>query len=153
MDLETVAAVLGRGRAQSVFKFIDAVAAGEPASALRQLGRLLEEGEPPLRILALLDRLVGQLRLAREATGAKDSSLASLLGAPPSAARSIADAAKRMDAKALGRAVQAIAETDWLLKSSRLPHRILMEGLVLELSKGARRRGYVEARRRASRDL
>jgi DNA polymerase-3 subunit delta len=153
MDLETVAEVLGRGRAQSVFKFIDAVAGGDPASALRQLGRLLEEGEPPLRILALLDRLVGQLRLAKEAAGAKEASLAALLGAPPSAARSIADAAKRMDASALSRAVQALADTDWLLKSSRLPHRILMEGLVLELAKGARRGGYVEATRRASRDL
>jgi DNA polymerase-3 subunit delta len=44
LDLETVAEVLGRGRAQSVFNFIDAVARGDGGSALRQLGRLLEEG-------------------------------------------------------------------------------------------------------------
>lgn len=153
LDLETVAEVLGRGRAQSVFKFTDAVASGDAGSALRQLGRLLEEGEPPLRILALLDRLVGQLRMAMDAqaAGKRDSSLAGLLGAPPSAAKAIGERARRLDRGFLGRAVQALADTDRLLKSSRLPHRVVMEGLVLSLARGSRR--YAEAMRRASRDL
>jgi DNA polymerase-3 subunit delta len=153
LDMETVAEVLGRGRAQSVFKFTDAVASGDAGSALRQLGRLLEEGEPPLRILALLDRLVGQLRMAKDAqaAGKKDSSLAGLLGAPPSAAKAIAERARRLDRGFLGRAVEALADTDRLLKSSRLPHRVVMEGLVLTLARGSRR--YAEAMRRASRDL
>ena len=153
LDLETVADVLGRGRAQSVFKFIDAVASGDAAGALRQLGRLLEEGEPPLRILALLDRLVGQLRIAKEVQGSgkRDSSLAALLGAPPQAARAIAESARRLDVRFLNRAVTALADTDRLLKSSRLPHRVVMEGLVLELARRARR--YADATSRASRDL
>jgi len=141
LDLETMAEVLGRGRAQSVFKFIDAVASGDAGSALRQLGRLLEEGEVPLRILALLDRLVGQLRIAKDAqaSGRKDSSLAGLLGAPPSAARAIGESARRLRPAFLRRAVEALADTDRLLKSSRLPHRVVMEGLVLELARGSKR--------------
>jgi DNA polymerase-3 subunit delta len=141
LDLETMAEVLGRGRAQSVFKFTDAVASGDAQSALRQLGRLLEEGEAPLRILALLDRLVGQLRIAKDAqaAGKKDSSLPSLLGAPPSAARAIGDRARRLDRDFLRRAVAALADTDRLLKSTRLPHQVVMEGLVLELARGSRR--------------
>lgn len=153
LDLETIAEVLGRGRAQSVFNFIDAVGRGDAGSALRQLGRLLEEGEPPLKILALLDRLVGQLRIAKDAqaSGKKESSLAALLGAPPQAARALAESARRIDAAFLRRAVIALADTDRLLKSSRLPQRVILEGLVLELSRRPRR--YEAATRRASRDL
>lgn len=153
LDLETMAEVLGRGRAQNVFKFIDAVASGDAGSALRQLGRLLEEGEAPLRILALLDRLVGQLRMAQEAqaSGKRESSLAALLGAPPSAARALAQNARRIDGAFLRRAVEALADTDRLLKSSRLPQRVILEGLVLSLARRPRR--YEAATRRASRDL
>jgi DNA polymerase-3 subunit delta len=153
LDVETVAEVLGRGRAQSVFKFTDAVASGDARSALRQLGRLLEEGEAPLRILALLDRLVGQLRIAKDAqaSGRKDSSLAALLGAPPTAAKAIGESARRLSREFLKRAVDALADTDRLLKSSRLPHRVVMEGLVLELARGGK--AYPAATRRASRDL
>ncbi len=141
LDLETMAEVLGRGRAQSVFKFTDAVASGDAPSALRQLGRLLEEGEAPLRILALLDRLVGQLRIAKDAqaSGRKEASLASLLGAPPAAARAIGESARKLDRAFLRRAVDALADADRLLKSTRLPHQVVMEGLVLELARGARR--------------
>jgi DNA polymerase-3 subunit delta len=141
LDLESVAEVLGRGRAQSVFKFIDAVAGGDPGSALRQLGRLVEEGEAPLKILSLLDRLVGQLRLAKEAQsgGKREVNLAALLGAPPSAARAIGESARRLDEDFLRRAVKALADTDRLLKSSRLPQRAILEGLVLSLTRGGRR--------------
>lgn len=141
LDLETMAEILGRGRAQSVFKFTDAVASGDAPSALRQLGRLLEEGEAPLRILALLDRLVGQLRIAKDAqaAGKRDSSLASLVGAPPSAARVIGERARRVDHEFLRRAVAALADADRLLKSTRLPHQVVMEGLVLELARGSGR--------------
>ena len=141
LDLETIAEVLGRGRAQSVFKFTDAVVSGDAGSALRQLGRLLEEGEAPLRILALLDRLVGQLRIAKDAqaSGKKDSNLAGIVGAPPSAAKAIGESARRLSRGFLKRAVHALADTDRLLKSSRLPHRVVMEGLVLELARGSKR--------------
>ncbi|MGH9337825.1 MAG: DNA polymerase III subunit delta, partial [Vicinamibacteria bacterium] len=140
LDLETIAEVLGRGKAQNVFKFIDAVAAGDSATALRQVGRLIDEGEAPLRILALLDRLVGQLRLAKEAqsSGRRDSNLASLLGAPPAAARALAQSARRLDQDFLRRAVLALAETDRLLKSSRLPQRVILESLVLTLARRRR---------------
>ncbi len=137
LDPETLASVLGRGKAQSIFKFIDAVAVGNAASALRQLGRLLEEGEPPLRILALLDRLVGQLRIARQAQGSegRNVNLASLLGVPPSAARGLAQGARRLDDAFLRRAVTAVADTDRLLKSSRLPGRVVLESLVITLAR------------------
>ncbi len=142
LDLDAIAEVLGRGRAQSVFKFTDAVASGDAGSALQKLGRLLEEGEAPLKILALLDRLVGQLRIAKDAqaSGRKDSSLAGLLGAPPSAAKALGESARRLSREFLKSAVEELADTDRLLKSSRLPHRVVMEGPVLQLARGAKQK-------------
>ncbi len=136
IDVETIATVLGRGKAQSIFKYVDAVGAGRSTHALRQLGRLLEEGEPPLKILSLIDRLVGQLRIACEANERSRGSgagLAQALGVPPYAAKSVADAARRFDRAALDRAVEVVGRSDRILKSSALPARVVLETLTLSL--------------------
>lgn len=150
LDLETVAVVLGRGKAQSIFKFTDAVGAGDATTALRQLGRLVDEGEPALRILALLDRLVGQLRVAREvrSSGRRGASLASVLRVPPQAARRISERAADFDERALGRAVAAVSETDRILKSSRLPDRVVLEALVISLCGAGKRSSRLSSRQR-----
>jgi DNA polymerase-3 subunit delta len=138
MDLETIATVLGRGKAQSIFKFVDAVGAGNSSQALLQLGRLLEEGEPPLKILALVDRLLGQLRVARELQDASSggrggANLARVLGVPPYAVKSLSEAARRFDRRDLANALRTLAETDRILKSSALPARLVLESLTIAL--------------------
>jgi DNA polymerase-3 subunit delta len=155
LDLETIAEVLGRGKAQSVFKFIDALTAKDAQSALRQLGRLLDEGDAPLRILALLDRLVGQLRVAHDVRGSgRRENLASLLGVPPPAARAIAESARNLSEEWLRDAVAAVARTDRILKSSRLPDRVVLETLVIALArKAGKPQVPLAPARRASRDL
>lgn len=134
LDLETIATVLGRGKAQSIFKFVDAVGAGNSPQALKQLGRLLEEGEPPLKILALIDRLVGQLRVAKEfQAGRGGSGLARALGVPPYAVKSLSAAARRFERDDLKKALATLAETDRILKSSALPARLILESLTISL--------------------
>ena len=141
LDLETIATVLGRGKAQSIFRFLDALAAGNAEKALRQLGRLLEEGEPPLRILALVDRLVGQLRMAKEfqSSPRRGDSLAKVLGVPPFAAKGLSEAARRFDRAALDGALRSLADTDRVLKSSGLPARLFLESLTISLCAGGGR--------------
>ena len=159
MDLETIATVLGRGKAQSIFKFVDAVGVGNSAQALRQLGRLLEEGEPPLKILALVDRLVGQLRVTREVQagssgGRGGANLARILGVPPYAVKGLSVAARRFDRAGLAYALSALSETDRILKSSALPARLVLESLTISLCARGRKRQLAEATsRRVSRDL
>jgi DNA polymerase-3 subunit delta len=155
LDLETIAEVLGRGKAQSVFKFIDALTARDGKSALRQLGRLLDEGDAPLRILALLDRLVGQLRVARDVRASgKRENLASLLGMPPKAAQALSESARDLSVEWLREAVAAVARTDRILKSSRLPDRVVLETLVISLARTKRRaQAALGPTPRASRDL
>ena len=134
LDVDAVAEVLGRGKAKSIFKFTDAVAAGDTPSALSQLGRLIEEGEPPLRILALLDRLVGQLRVAKELVEAgSERRLARALGVPPFVARSLGSQVHRFSGSELEDALRLLSTTDRLLKRSALPARLAIENLVVFL--------------------
>ncbi|HXV64772.1 MAG TPA: DNA polymerase III subunit delta, partial [Vicinamibacteria bacterium] len=139
LDLETVAFVIGRGKAQNIFKFVEALESRDSAKALRQLGRLLAEGEPPLRILALVDRLVSQLRVTKEVqgSGGRASGLAGVLGVPPFVAKRLSESARRYDREALERAVQALADTDRRLKSTSFPGRVVLETLVMALGSPA----------------
>ena len=136
LDIDTISSLLGRSKAQSVFKFIDALALGDSTKALRQLGLLLDEGEPPLRILSLIDRLVGQLRIANEFVSSRKTDkgeLAQLLRIPRFAANSLSLSAKRFNATKLDAAVVLVANTDLLLKSSSTSPRIALEKLALSL--------------------
>ena len=92
LGVEELGVLLGRGKAQSIFRFTDAFASRQPAVALKQLGRLLEEGEPALRILALLDRVLGQLLVAKElgSRPGRGRELTQVLRIPPQAAENIA---------------------------------------------------------------
>jgi DNA polymerase-3 subunit delta len=141
LDLETITSVLGRGRAQNVFKFTEAVADGHGAKALQLLGRLIEEGEPPLKILALVDRLVGQLRVARETSRSSRASgeLARTLGVPPFVAKNLLRQAGRFERTELRQAAMAVAEADKVMKSSSVPERLALEGLVVRLAGRGRR--------------
>ena len=136
LDVDTISSLLGRSKAQSVFKFIDALALGDSTKALRQLGLLLDEGEPPLRILSLIDRLVGQLRIANEFVCSRKpdkGELAQLLRIPRFAANSLSLSAKRFNRTKLDAAVVLVANTDLLIKSSSTSPRVALEKLAVSL--------------------
>ena len=136
LDVDTISSVLGRSKAQSVFKFIDALAVGDSTKALRQLGLLLDEGEPPLRILSLIDRLVGQLRIANEFVCSRKTNkgeLAQLLRIPRFAANNLSLSAKRFNRTKLDAAVVLVANTDLLIKSSSTSPRVALEKLAVSL--------------------
>jgi DNA polymerase-3 subunit delta len=151
IGMDELAELLGRGKAQHVFKFVDAVAGREPGRALKQLNRLLDEGEPPFPILALLDRRVGQLLMAKEmgGRGKRGGQLAAALQVPPRAADELARHAEGFEERELLAGVRALAETDRALKSTGLPARLLLERLVIQLA--GERQGGSDPRRRAAR--
>jgi len=140
VTVDELPALLGRGKAQHVFKFIDAVAARDAGRALKQLNRLLDEGEPPFPILALLDRRVGQLLIAKEirGEGRRGVQLASELQIPPRAAEELARRAEGFEERELLEGVKALAACDRALKSTGIPARLLLERLVMQLA-GQRR--------------
>ncbi|MFQ5789317.1 MAG: DNA polymerase III subunit delta [Acidobacteriota bacterium] len=145
LEREELAVLLGRGKAQSIFRFTDAVADRDASTALRQLGRLLEEGEPPLRILALLDRILGQLLVAKELKargGARRASwglrneLARRVRVPPWVAGKLAEQADRFKESKLTSGLETLAWSDRMLKTSGVPARLILEGLVIAVCRG-----------------
>jgi DNA polymerase-3 subunit delta len=139
---DTVAAVLGRGRAQPLFKLADAVSARDAVTALELMEDLLEEGEEPLRILATLYRSLRQLRAARALAGARlpREELAARLGLPPNmafkgeailaAARAWRDAGLADALAALERADRGLKSADPVLKSASHPRAALTAALL-----------------------
>jgi DNA polymerase-3 subunit delta len=138
LDVETLAGLLGKGKAQSIFKFTEAVADRKAAVALKQLGRLLEEGESPLPILALLDRTVGQLLVAKELRGMRrrPGDAAGILGVPPWVVERLLRQSDDFDESELEKALDAVARIDRALKTSGVPSRLLLESLVISLCGG-----------------
>jgi len=65
-DLEQL---LGRSREHSVFELTDALIESRAEDALRVLNRLLDDGEEPVRVLAMVSWVIRQLITARDLAG------------------------------------------------------------------------------------
>jgi DNA polymerase-3 subunit delta len=146
---EVVAAVLGRGRAQPLYRLADAAAARDAVAALELAEDLLEEGEEPLRILATLYRSVRQLRAARALVGARvgREEAAARLGLPPAmafkldsilgAARAWGDEELAAAHDSLERADRGLKSADRELKSASQPRVALLRALLACCGRGA----------------
>ncbi|MBI2082820.1 MAG: DNA polymerase III subunit delta [Deltaproteobacteria bacterium] len=108
---------------KSLFDLTDAVGRGERARVYSLLDRMMIAGESPVGMLALIARHFRILWKVKE-TGE---------GAPPYFLKNYQEQANRFSLEKLGKAVERIFETDWQLKSSPIPQKILMERLVWEL--------------------
>jgi DNA polymerase-3 subunit delta len=149
LGAEDLADLLGRGKAQSIFRFTDAVANRDTPVAIKQLGRLLEEGESPLPILALLDRTVGQLLIAKElrTRRRRSADAASLLGAPAWKVEQLLRQSDSFGEEELSKALDTIAQIDLTMKTTGVPARLLLESLVVSLCGAGPGGGRVRDRR------
>ena len=64
LTADDVAAVLGRGMGQPIYKLSDAFSERKTAVALVHMERLLDDGEPALKLLGALHRAIRQVRAA-----------------------------------------------------------------------------------------
>jgi len=135
LGVDELGALLGRGKAQSIFRFTDAFASRNTNVAMKQLARLLEEGEPALRILALLDRVLGQLLVAKELGRhpGRGRQLTQMLRIPPQAGENIARWSDAFEEQDLRKAVRGLARCDRQLKTSGMPAALILEGFVLSV--------------------
>lgn len=120
LGAEEVAAVLGRGMAQPLYKLSDAMAERQAVTVLELAEELLEGGEDALRILGTLHRTLRQVRAARalkQARASREAMLESLglkgnlafkLDAVLAAARHWSEAELRFALLALDRADRRI---------------------------------------------
>ncbi len=137
---EDVAAVLGRGMAQPLYKLADAFTARRGAEVLGLMEESLTEGEAPLRILATLHRALRQLRGARalrEARAPRDQ-VASRLQVLPFKVADLLAAERQWSEVDLRRALEALGRADRRLKTGGEP-RVALEAAVVEACGGAAR--------------
>lgn len=128
-DLERL---LGRSRTHSVFELTDALVERKTVSAIQVLNRLLDDGEEPVRLLAMVSWVVRQLIKACDlsARGCPERELLSQLGGRWNQRRVIAKVAAECDLRQLEDLLVRCSESDMAVKIQRgLGSRGVLEGL------------------------
>ncbi|HEY7412206.1 MAG TPA: DNA polymerase III subunit delta [Vicinamibacteria bacterium] len=155
LSAEEVAAVLGRGLAQPIYRIGDALAARRPALVLELVNQALDEGEAPLRILGNLHYALRRVRGAKalgRGPGARDA-VVSRLGVLPFKAGDVLEAARAWSEAELEDATAAFYEADRRLKSSQ-DGRVVLAAAIAEAcgrDGSGRRKGRALVRRRPTR--
>jgi DNA polymerase-3 subunit delta len=135
MSAEDVAAVLGRGVAQPVYKLTDAVAERNVPEALRLLEALLDDRGAEFFVMSALHRAIRQVRAtsALKARRASRDEMVAQLGLPANMAfklPALVEAAGRWQDGELRGALAVLAEADARLKSGAEPRAVLTAALV-----------------------
>jgi DNA polymerase III delta subunit len=119
LSAEDVAAVMGRGMAQPLYKLADAFAARKRLLAWELMSGLLEEGEAAQRILATLHRSLRQVRGAKalQQRRASREELIKRLQLLPFKAVDVLQAASRWSEPDLARALRALGQADRRMKT------------------------------------
>ncbi len=135
-DVADVVAIVSDSRIDSIFDLTNALGAGEAATALRLLGRSLDEGEAPLKILTMLVRHFRQLWLTRELIdrGGGSRDVAVRLKINPYFVDSLVKQARRFTPEDYLRAFELFLATDLGIKSSGAHPSALLERLVLTIA-------------------
>ena len=135
IDADAVMACVTKVRVESIWSLVDAIGLKDRRQGIAAAQSLLEDREPPLRLLAMVARQLRIVARMREALseGLRPQEAAKRAGAPPFKARDLTESARRFTADSLGKAFALIAETDWALKSSKRPPDVILLNAVLEL--------------------
>jgi len=129
-----VRAVVGESRLRHIFDLTRAVVARDAASAVVLVEQLLNAGEDPLGVLAMLGREARALWQVSEGVrqGHREEDLARGLRRPPAAAAAVLDRARSMPAGAASRLMERCWDTERRLKLSA-PARPELSLLVADL--------------------
>ena len=135
IDAEAVMMCVTRIRVESIWSLVDAIGLKDRRKGISAAQSLLDDREPPLRLLAMVARQLRIVARMREALseGLRPQEAAKRAGAPPFKARDLTESARRFTADSLGRAFTLIAETDRALKGSKRPPDVILQDAVLEL--------------------
>jgi DNA polymerase III subunit delta len=135
--LDDVEALCPPDLQSNIFRFVDALGAGDRGKALKLLEALLATNKPPLRITHMIRRQFRLLARARSlfAGGASRSEVASTLKIPPFVVSKLEEQARKMTEADLDRALALTLDLEHGLKGgSDLRDDLQVELIVLELS-------------------
>jgi DNA polymerase-3 subunit delta len=133
--VEDVKAVVSTLRTDTVFQLANAIGAGDRSLALTCLANLLEHGESPLGILALVSRHIRILTHVRDGMeeGLSYGQLSSKVGVPSFFMKQYVDQSRSWNESKIRQTYRALMQTDRALKSSPLTPHIWLENLVLNI--------------------
>ena len=130
-------AVTSRTREADVFELVDCVGRRQSDEALRQLHQLLDENEPPLRLLAMLARQIRILIQVSElrAQRMSQSEIAKRLKLHPYVVKKGAAQALNFTMDQLERAHSLLVDTDWKIKTGDMEDVLALDMLVVALAR------------------
>ncbi len=119
-----------------IFEMLEAIMAKQQKNALRLYEQLLEQKEPPLKVLALLVRQCNQLIIVNSMTQRRISNkdIASKAGIHPFVVKKLQRQGNRYPIKRLQEMVLACGQTDEGIKTGKYNDRIGVELLIVEFS-------------------
>jgi len=135
IDTDAVTMCVTRIRVESIWSLVDAIGLKDRRKGVAAAQSLLDDREPPLRLLAMVARQLRIVARMREALseGLRPQDAAKRAGAPPFKAGDLTESARRFTADSLGDAFTLIAETDRALKGSKRPPDVILQDAVLQL--------------------
>ncbi len=134
---EDVRILVSRAREASIFDLVDCVGRRETDRALRLLHRLLDDGEPPLYLLAMLARQVRILIQVKElqAQRLNPREIADRLKLHPFVVDKGIAQARNFDLAQLEGAHRRLVETDWMIKTGQSEDVLALDMLVVALTR------------------
>jgi len=126
-------------RLESIFRLIDALGDRDRRKAVAHLRELQVEGEPPLRLLALIIRQFRQLHRAvlLLESGTPAGELPRLLGVPPFVGRKLSGQARRFGRPVLEGVLARLLAVDEGIKTGASDGPLAIELFVVEICGGA----------------
>ena len=140
---DDVRALVAAVRETSVFPLVDAIVEGRPAAAIKLLRQMFRQESGPQYILAMIQRQLRHLAVAREMLDAGESgrSIGQALRLHDFALEKLLDQARRYSQPRLQSAFQRVLEADLQVKRGVYDGELALELLVHDLAEPARRAG------------
>jgi DNA polymerase-3 subunit delta len=139
-DVRTLVAAV---REATVFPLVDAIVEGRPAAAIKLLRQMFRQGSGPQYVLAMIQRQLRHLAVAREMLDAGESgrSIGQALRLHDFALEKLLDQARRYSQPRLRSAFQLVLDADLQIKRGVYDGELALELLVHDLAEPARRAG------------
>ena len=140
---DDVRALVAAVRETSVFPLVDAIVEGRPAAAIKLLRQMFRQESGPQYVLAMIQRQLRHLAVAREMLDAGESgrSIGQALRLPDFALDKLLEQAARYSQPRLQSAFQHVLEADLQVKRGVYDGELALELLVHDLAEPARRAG------------
>ena len=135
-----VRAMVPYAQEANIFAAVDAIMDGRPGPALRSLMQLMEDGQEPLYIIAMIERQLRLIALARDLTdrGVSQPDLGRRMGTNSDfVVRKTLGQARRLTLDQIRGKYRRLLESDLAIKQGRLEPSLSLQLLVADLATGA----------------